>query len=103
MINIHFIHIPPQHVATEYLKLDTLTRKIPRTVSNIGFAQSSIRSVVSLFTKLKGQFINAKNKSQAEKDHCHSLSCRKKLRSMYHPQELLQQDRSSWFIYLQNM
>ena len=55
-------------ITIKYYKLKSLSSKIQRTSSSIGFIQKPIfHEVIPTFAKVKGQFINMKDKYKAEK------------------------------------
>ena len=82
MENFHFINLLPRHVAVNYLKLKSYTRKIQRTSSSIGFTRKSVHNnIVPTFAKVKGQFIDSKDQIKAEKgtSKSHLLNHKKNL------------------------
>ena len=68
MASYYLIRKLPRHMAVEYYKLKSLSSKIQRTSSSIGFIYKAIfHEVIPTFAKVKGQFVNVKDKYKAEK------------------------------------
>ena len=58
----------PRDIVVEYCKLKSLSSKIQRTSSSVGFIYKAIyHEVIPTFAKVKGQFVNMKDKYKAEK------------------------------------
>ena len=82
MENFHFINLLPRHVAVNYLKLKSYTRKIQRTSLSIGFTRKSLHNnIVPTFAKVKGQFIDSKDQIKTDKgtSKSHLLNHKKNL------------------------
>ena len=68
MESYYLIRKLPRDIAVEYFKLKSLSSKIQRTSSSIRFICKAIfQELISTFAKVKGQFINKKDKYKAEK------------------------------------
>ena len=68
MESYYLIRKLPRDIAVEYYKLKSLSSKIQRTSSSIRFICKAIfQELRSTFAKVKGQFINKKDKYKAEK------------------------------------
>ena len=68
MASYYLIRKLPRHIVGEYYKLRSLSSKIQRTSSSIGFIYKAIyHEVTPTFAKVKGQFVNMKDKYKAEK------------------------------------
>ena len=68
MVSYYLIRKLPRHITVEYYKLKSLSSKIQRTSSSIGFIYKAINhEIIPTFTKVKGHFVNMKDKYKAEK------------------------------------
>ena len=68
MASYYLIRKLPRHIAVEYYKSKSLSSKIQRTSSSIGFiCKVLFQEVIPTFAKVKGQFVNKKEKYKAEK------------------------------------
>ena len=68
MVSYYLIRKLPRHITVEYYKLKSLSSKIQRTSSSIGSIYKAIyHEVIPTFTKVKGHFVNMKDKYKAGK------------------------------------
>ena len=75
----------PRHIATDYYKLKSLSSKIQKTASSIGFIQHALfHKVTPTFAKVRGQFLNYKDRYNAVKLilNSHLLEHRKNLKKL---------------------
>ena len=69
MANFSFINNLPRRIAKLYQGLFSISSKMQRSAQSIGFIKKAIyNEVTPTFAKLKGQFINDKDRKKAEKD-----------------------------------
>ena len=74
MVYTVFINLLPRHIAKDYFKLKSLSSKIQRTSSSIGFInQALFDQITPTFAKVKGHFGSLKDKYSAEKSILISL------------------------------
>ena len=67
MANTNLFNLLPRHIAADYLKLKSITRKLQRTASSIAFIKKSLHhNLLSTFAKVQGRFVNIKDKTRAE-------------------------------------
>ena len=67
MASYYLIRNLPRHIVVEYYKLKSFASKTQRTSSSIGFTYKAIyHDVIPIFAKVKGQFLNMKEKYKAE-------------------------------------
>ena len=68
MVNTNlFDSLLPRNIATDYLKLKSITSKLQRTSSNIAFIKKLLHhNLVLTFAKVQGQLVNIKSKTRAE-------------------------------------
>ena len=68
MAYLAFLNLIPRHTPNDYFKLKSLSSKIQRTSSSIGFInQVLFHQVTPTFAKVKGHFGSLKDKFNAEK------------------------------------
>ena len=68
MANLVFINLLPRHIAEDCFKLESLSSKIQRTSSSIGFInQALFYQITPTIAKVKGHFGSLKDKYNAEK------------------------------------
>ena len=80
-----FINTLPRHTAIDYYKLKSLSSKIQKAASSIGFIQHALfHEVTPTFAKMRGQFINHKDRYNAVKSILNSylLEHRKNLKKL---------------------
>ena len=80
-----FINTLPRHIAIDYYKLKSLSSKIQKAASSIGFIQHALfHEVTPTFAKVRGQFINHKDRYNAVKSilNSHILEHRKNLKKL---------------------
>ena len=67
MASYYLIRKLSRYIVVEYCKLKSLSSKIQRMSSSIGFIYKAIyHEVIPTFAKVKGQFVNMKDKYKAE-------------------------------------
>ena len=67
MANTILFDLLSRHIATDYLKLKSIRSKLQRTTSSIVFIKKSLHhNLVPAFAKVRGQFVNNKDKTGAE-------------------------------------
>ena len=60
---MYLLDILPRRYTTLFNKLKSLTSKLQRTASSIGFIEQSLfHRVIPTFAKVKGQFLNERDK-----------------------------------------
>ena len=60
---MHLLDILPRRYTTLFNKLKSLTSKLHRTASSIGFIEQSLfHGVIPTFAKVKGQFLNERDR-----------------------------------------
>ena len=68
MAFVNFINVLPIHIAIDYYKLKPLSSKIKKAASTIGFIQPALfHELTPKLEKVKGQFINHKDRYSAVK------------------------------------
>ena len=79
------INTLPRHIAIDYYKLKSLSSKIQKAASSIGFIQHALfHEVTPTFVKVRGQFINHKDRYNSVKSilNSHLLEHRKNLKKL---------------------
>ena len=68
MANTILFNSLPRHIATDYLKLKSITNKLQRTPSGMAFIKKSLHhDLVPTFAKVQGQFVNNKDKTRVDR------------------------------------
>ena len=69
MVNLLLINIQPKYVAIISIKLQNTIKKLNNTASSMAFIKKALFvNVISVFAKVKGQFLNEENRTKSSQN-----------------------------------
>ena len=69
MVNLLLINIQPKHVAIISIKLQNTIKKLNNTASSMAFIKKALFvNVISVFAKVRGQFLNEENRTKSSQN-----------------------------------